>query len=144
MYNSVACAIILGILSYWDIKCYKIPNNVVLMGTVFLVCHTVTNPFQILSYRYLNVIFFISLFYSIALLTHGLGMGDVKVMGIISFVEDFFSICTIGVIACIFGAVIFFVQKVIKHKKLTRIPFVPCLTFGFVIVEILKKLFYEM
>lgn len=141
MFIKVSCILVLCILSYWDIKYYIVPNTIVLSFAVFLVSYSISGSSEVVYFNYINVIFFGSLFGLISFLTHGLGMGDVKVLGLIAFVEDFLSVCLIGISASLIGILILVTHNVVLNKKLKKIPFVPCLTVAFFATELLKVIF---
>lgn len=121
-----------------DIKYYVVPNNIILSFTILLISYSVSCSANMLSFNYTNVIFFGILFYLISIITHGLGMGDVKIICIISFLEDFLSVCVIGIMATMIGAFFLIIHNIVYHRKLYKIPFVPCLTIAFFVTEVLK------
>ena len=126
------CLLFLLILSLWDIKKLCIPNFVLLMfliSTLFSHFFLLKNPF---IKTFLNTVFFTFLFHVISVLSKGLGAGDVKVFGILAIPLSFLQTCVLGIISCIFGIFLFCITTIFFKKKTNHIPFIPCLTVGFI------------
>lgn len=119
------------IFSIQDLMYRKVSNR-------FLLCFFVTVFTLSLKSMQLNIpntIFAIIIFlllFLISYITHGLGSGDVKIMAILAYGTGFFRTCITGIFACIFGILGLIVANKIYKAKIVKLPFVPCITAGYV------------
>lgn len=126
------CLIFLSILSFWDIKKFCIPNFILLVFFIsILISHFILLSNSFIN-SFVNAVFFTFLFHIISVITKGLGAGDVRVLGILAIPLSFLQMCILGIISCIVGFLIFCTIAKLFKKKTNRIPFIPCITVGFI------------
>ncbi len=128
-----AISILLGIGSYMDIKTREIPNWIsVIVAMTAVINFRLENLWGLI----VSVIFF-----SVALATGKIGGGDVKLIAALSIVCGLwgsFALLLFAQIAMlVFYGVSVIVQKLRGRTASKSLPFVPFITFGYVLTAIL-------
>ena len=128
-----AISILLGIVSYMDIKTREIPNWIsVIVAMTAIINFRLENLWGII----VAVIFF-----SVALATGKIGGGDVKLIAALSIVcglwGSFMLLLFAQISMLIFYGVSVIIQKLCGRTADKALPFVPFITFGYVLTKIL-------
>ena len=128
-----AISILLGIVSYMDIKTREIPNWIsVIVAMTAIINFRLENLWGII----VAVIFF-----SVALATGKIGGGDVKLIAALSIVcglwGSFMLLLFAQISMLIFYGVSVIIQKLCGRTADKALPFVPFITFGYVLTTIL-------
>lgn len=129
--------IFLLLISIEDIKTYEISETLLISFFVVVLCLSFHFEFGDFAKSVFNALFFCFFFWIISVVTKGLGLGDVKLIGIIAFVSGFFDTIFICLVACVDGIIIFCMKRVEK-KDCKKIAFAPCLFIGF-LLDCIKK-----
>ena len=141
MFIKMFCLLFLMILSIYDIRTRKIPN--IALAFLFIVLFSIdciTSPAKI-PRKLLCSFFFLIVFLLTSLITKGIGMGDIKLAAIIGYCSGFFKTSLILITASVL-AVSFFTINILRNKKIEKLPFVPFITLGCIISEIIYRRFY--
>lgn len=112
------------ILAYMDFKTYTFSSCFFYCGTLFL-CFYATFILKVpLFNRVLSVLFFSILLMVLNLSIHGMGQGDIELIGVIAFLFGYHETCLILLLSCLMGML----------TKKEKLPFVPCLALSSVLV----------
>lgn len=123
------CILYLIILSVQDIFNMQVSNIAVLGFLITIVSFSVN---IITVDAIFSALFFFILLFLVSYITHGLGSGDIKIMAILAYAAGFFKTCITGIVACVTGIIAFIVARTITGQKIIQIPFVPCITAGYI------------
>lgn len=135
MILKIACLLYLLVISIFDLRTERIPNSITLgFFTALLLLDIFTAPSKI-PHHLLSAILFFAIFFLIALLTKGLGMGDAKLAATLGYGFGFFKTALILTCACVAGIAGFLIFKLLK-RTLTKLPFAPLVTIGYVISQL--------
>ncbi len=136
---TTACIFLL-IISIIDCKKFIIPDLILIIFFVtMLVFDLFTGKESIIGHVVEALIMFL-IFWFIYRFAGGLGFGDVKFAGCITYTFGFISSIYICLVASITGLVFFGVNRVIGMKKVEKIPFAPFLTVGCIVYLTLRGL----
>ncbi len=129
------------IISAFDISEKRIPNFLLaLLVTASLIMKLVFSPGGLPSDFFSAALFFL-LFFSVRLLTRGLGMGDVKLAAVLGFSAGFYRAVVSLIVACIAGIVLYPIIF-FKNKGKVRIPLAPFIAAGYIVSELLYGRFF--
>ena len=129
----VAAAILLGIASVKDIKTREIPDWI-------SVCVALT---AFINFRFENLwgIIAAAIFFAVALWTCKIGGGDVKLIAVLSVVCGLWSSLALLFFAqlsmLIYFAIYYLICKINGRTADKSLPFVPYITFGYILTTIL-------
>lgn len=136
IYKSVffICLLILSVI---DCKTYTINNPILLLCFLTLLVTDIffTKTFVLL--HLLSSLFLGTIFYLVFRFNKGIGLGDVKLAGLIGYYNCFYK----GIFSCFIGCIFALIFFTIKKNKNERIPFAPFLSLGAIVIELicLKK-----
>ena len=128
----------LVVLSVYDISQLKIPNHYLTGFLSFVVAISISKSNFSVVYNFITCIFFFLIFLAVALLTKGLGSGDIKLISILAYISGFFGTIRICLIASLLGMIFFGVIKFIKRNSIEKIPFAPFLSAGYFLSGIIR------
>lgn len=128
------CLLYLLVISVCDIRTGRIPDCMTALFFAAAFCKDLfLSPKTIPESLSCAFLFFL-IFFSVSVLTKGMGLGDAKVAAVLGYCVGFFE--TVAILASaavlgIFGFVLFALCK----KKQDKLPFVPFVTIGYVLAE---------
>lgn len=135
MLLKILCFIYLIIISFLDYFTFKIPNKITLAFFFLLLCLDIfTNPERIPAKLFCSLFFF-TIFLATAYFTKGIGMGDIKLAGLLGYCLGFFQTSLVFIFSCFFGIIVFLVLRKLKYK-IKQVPFVPFVTVGYLVSEL--------
>ena len=123
------------IVSFFDLFYGQIPNFITLIFFALLLLSDIFTAPSKISVQLLYAVVFFLMFLCIALLTKGLGLGDVKLAAVIGYCKGFFDTSLIFILAC-FAGLFFFLSGYFLKKEIKKIPFAPFVTVGYFLSEI--------
>lgn len=139
MYIRVICYAYLVTLSVLDAKTQRVPDAILLSFFITIFCQDLSKETSLkIAEKVISGILIFSILLVVAIETKGLGLGDVKLAGILGYSEEFFKTNIIFLIASILGLLFFVLVKSIG-KKVKRIAFVPFITAGYAVTEIIER-----
>lgn len=123
------------VISFFDLCYGQIPNFITLAFLALLLISDIFTAPSKIPLQFLCAVFFFLMFLCIAMLTKGLGMGDVKLAAVIGYCKGFFNTSLIFILACLAGIMFFLAYRFLK-KEIKKIPFAPFVTVGYFLSEI--------
>lgn len=129
MFKDICCFLYLYLLSFLDIKFRRVPDALVFCLFVTIFCSDIAFSFYSIPAYFLSAFLVFLILFFVAFLTHGLGIGDVKLAAILGFCFGFWRVLIAMILACLLGICAFFIFR-IRKKNIRNLPFVPFLTFG--------------
>lgn len=132
------CLLYLLVISVCDVRTRCIPDCIT--GSVFALafCLDVLRPCSKIPERFLCSFLFFALLGAVSAITKGMGLGDAKVAAVLGYCVGFFETLAILAFAAFFGIFGFCLFTLCK-KKQDKLPFVPFVTLGYVITEVVSR-----
>lgn len=140
MISKMFCLLYLLTVSFFDGRTGRIPNC---LTCGFLAASVITDIFTIPSEipkHLLSAIFFFSLFFITAVMTKGIGIGDVKLAASVGYASGFLKTSIMLILACTAGIAAFLILRIRKSQS-EKIPFAPLVAAGYVASELVCRKF---
>lgn len=141
LFRDVFNALILVLISIFDIRKFTIPNILILFLFLFnllfdIFCLQLGSNTFLIKFVVMTGVFLFGFFLNTR---YGLGMGDVKLLSIIGYIQSsmFFALSVFSSSIC--GIIYLIFVKKLKKKEVKKIPFAPFITIGTCIGEILRR-----
>ena len=138
--KSTTACIFLLIITIIDCKKFIIPDLILIIFFMTMLAFDLYTGKESIPRHAVEALVMFLIFWLIYHFSGGLGFGDVKLIGCITYTFGFISSIYVCLAASIMGLVFFGVNRVIGVKKLKRIPFAPFLTVGCIVYLILRGL----
>ena len=120
---------VLAVISVIDIVSLHIPDISIIILMVFFIANDLISDISVIPEHLLFAFSVFIVLYLIRYFTHGLGLGDIKLLSVISYTADFWAFTVSLFFACISGILTFTVFRIIR-KELKKLPFSPFITLG--------------
>ena len=112
------------LLSYVDIKERKIPNSYLYFLFIFALSSLISLNFYIIPERLIISLLLASILFIVSYFTKGVGMGDVKLVFVTTFITGFFETIISLIIACGIALLSIILVKPLKNIKLPFVLFI--------------------
>ena len=130
----------LTLISIYDLRTLRIPNFLTYGFFALLFAHDIfTAPSEIPGHM-LSAFFFFALFFLAAILTKGIGFGDVKLAAVLGYSCGILRTSVMLVFACTAAVAAFIILR-IRKSRVKRLPFSPFVAAGYVISGVLCRRF---
>ena len=120
---------VLAVISVIDIVSLHIPDISIIILMVFFIANDLISDISVIPEHLLFAFSVFIVLYLIRYFTHGLGLGDIKLLSVISYTAGFWAFTVSLFFACISGILTFTVFRIIR-KELKKLPFSPFITLG--------------
>ena len=120
---------VLAVISVIDIVSLHIPDISIIILMVFFIANDLISDISVIPEHLLFSFSVFIVLYLIRYFTHGLGLGDIKLLSVISYTAGFWAFTVSLFFACISGILTFAVIRIIR-KELKKLPFSPFITLG--------------
>ena len=120
---------VLAVISVIDIVSLHIPDISIIILMVFFIANDLISDISVIPEHLLFAFSVFIVLYLIRYFTHGLGLGDIKLLSVISYTAGFWAFTVSLFFACISGILTFAVIRIIR-KELKKLPFSPFITLG--------------
>ncbi len=120
---------VLAVISVIDIVSLHIPDISIIILMVFFIVNDLISDISVIPEHLLFAFSVFIVLYLIRYFTHGLGLGDIKLLSVISYTAGFRAFTVSLFFACISGILTFAVFRIIR-KELKKLPFSPFITLG--------------
>lgn len=117
-------------ISIFDCRNFKIPDTMIMSLALILVAIDISFDSYNILHRVFNSILFFVIFFLIHKIPGGLGFGDVKFAGILSYAMDFQNSLYAFFFASLSAIIFILIKFSFFNAKTSRIPFAPFLSFG--------------
>lgn len=142
-FTDFLCFLYLSLLSYLDIRSRRVPDSVVFSLFLTLLFFDICHSYEMIPLKVCSGSLFFAILFCIAYFTKGLGMGDCKLAFVtgyeFGFVVSSLSFALGSVLALLFYGICH-----VKKRGVEKIPFVPFITGGIMIVSLLCRWFGEI
>lgn len=140
MFSKVLCLLYLVAISKHDTKTYTVTDVSLISLFITVFCQDISKEtsIKILEKVICGILFF-SIFLAVAVKTGGLGAGDAKLAGVLGYSVGFLKTNLIFIVASVLGLIFFIYKKKILGKKIKKIAFVPFITIGYAVTEMLER-----
>ena len=112
------------LISYVDIKERKIPNSYLYFLFIFALSSLISLNFYIIPERLIISLLLASILFIVSYFTKGVGMGDVKLVFVTTFITGFFETIISLIIACGIALLSIILVKPLKNIKLPFVLFI--------------------
>ncbi len=141
MMPKILCLSYLAVISFCDIRTYRIPNSITLGFSVLsAVLALLTEPPAIPARLFCALLFFV-LFYATAVLTGGLGQADIKMAAALAFNLGFFKTSAVFISACLAGILFLTVSMCVFKRAVKKVPLAPFVTAGYIVTQLCFRRF---
>ena len=120
---------VLAVISVIDIVSLHISDISIIILMVFFIANDLISDISVIPEHLLFAFSVFIVLYLIRYFTHGLGLGDIKLLSVISYTAGFWAFTVSLFFACISGILTFAVIRIIR-KELKKLPFSPFITLG--------------
>ena len=120
---------VLAVISVIDIVSLHIPDISIIILMVFFIVNDLISDISVIPEHLLFAFSVFIVLYLIRYFTHCLGLGDIKLLSVISYTAGFRAFTVSLFFACISGILTFAVFRIIR-KELKKLPFSPFITLG--------------
>lgn len=132
------CLLYLLVISVCDMRTRRIPDCIT--GSVFALafCLDVLLSCPKIPEKFFCGFLFFALLGAVSAITKGMGLGDAKVAAVLGYCIGFFEVLAILAFAAFLG-IFGFCLFVLCKRKQDKLPFVPFMTLGYVITEVMSR-----
>ena len=138
----ISFIILLIVISFFDLRTFKIPNELVIALFSLAVIKLILNDSDLGNFikHFLYTIIFTFLLIIIRKITYnGIGFGDIKLLSTTTlyygFIVSYFALF----IATVLGILFLLAKKIFGDFDYKRIPFAPFICFGYGVVSLIKR-----
>ena len=136
MMPKILCLSYLAVISFCDIRTYRIPNSITLGFSVLSIFLTFLTEPQAIPARLSCAVLFFALFFAVAVLTNGLGKADIKMAAVLAFNLGFFKTAAVFISACLAGILFIAVSDHVFRTAVRKIPLAPFVTAGYIVTQV--------